>query len=251
MHIIDTLILPERNNKPRKSGITEIMDVGTPLTVLQSYLEDFHPYIDFIKLGVGSAYITPNLIEKIQLIQQYQVEVWLGGTLFEKFYSQNQLTAYIDFMHQHQITWVEVSNGTYDIKHDKILRSIETLKNEFHVIAELGSKDPSKTMQASQWIEEINHLLALDCDYIILEGRESGNAGIYQSTGELCQDLIPEITAHIDQQRLIFEAPKTNSQNYFINTFGANVNLGNIKLQDILFLESQRQALRTDTFFLK
>lgn len=247
----DYLKLPERYLKPRTAGITEVMDVGTPITLLKDYLDDFHPYIDFIKFGIGSALITPKMIEKIKLAKQHQIEVWFGGTLFEKFYSQNQLNAYIDFMHEHQVTWVEVSSGTLDQDPESLLKCVEILKNDFHVVAEVGSKDITKIMPPSQWVHEIKDLLALDCDYIILEGRESATAGMYRQTGELREGLVADIIAEIDKNRLIFEAPIASTQNHFINQFGANVNLGNIKIQDILMLESQRQALRNDTFFLE
>jgi len=244
------LKLPERNNKPRKSGITEIMDVGTPTGLLRDYLNDFNAYIDFIKFGIGSAIITPNLREKIKLAKEYNVDVWFGGTLFEKFYSQNQLNAYIDFLHEQQVSWVEVSSGTLDQDPESLLKCVEVLKKEFNVVAEVGSKDLSKIMPPSQWVHEIKDLLALDCNYIILEGRESATAGMYRQTGELREGLVADIISEVDQEKLIFEAPTPKTQNHFIRQFGANVNLGNVKLRDILILESQRQALRNETFFI-
>ena len=250
MIINDCLKLPQRSIKPRKSGITEIMDVGTPMSLLEGYLDDFHPYIDFIKFGIGSALITPKIIEKIKLVNQYQIDVWFGGTLFEKFYSQNQLNAYIDFLHQHQLSWVEVSSGTLEQKPEEILKCVEILKKDFHVIAEVGSKDVTKIMPPSQWVQEIKNLLVLDCDYVILEGRESAKAGMYRQNGELREGLIADIISEVDEHRLIFEAPNSRTQIHFIKQFGANVNLGNVKLQDTLLLECQRQALRNDTFFL-
>jgi len=246
----DYLALPQRTQKPRRTGITEIMDIGTPTNLFKDYLSDFHHSIDFIKFGIGSALITPNLTEKIKLAKDFQIEVWFGGTLFEKFYSQNQLNAYIDFLHQNEINWVEVSSGTVDKTPDDILKCVEKLKEDFHVVAEVGSKDTTKIMSPSQWVSEIKNLLALNCDYVILEGRESATAGMYRQTGEIREGLIADIILQVDQGRLIFEAPTTASQYHFIRQFGANVNLGNIKLQDILKLESQRQALRNETFFI-
>lgn len=246
----NSLKLPQRTQKPRKTGITEIMDVGTPTSMLRDYLDDFHGYIDFIKFGIGSALVTPNLREKIKLAEQYNVNVWFGGTLFEKFYAQNQLNAYVDFLHEHQIEWVEVSSGTLDQDPESLLKCVEFLKKDFNVVAEVGSKDLSKIMPPSQWVHEIKDLLALECNYIILEGRESATAGLYRQTGELREGLVADIIAEVDQSRLIFEAPTASAQNHFIRQFGANVNLGNVKLHDILILESQRQALRNETFFI-
>ena len=38
-------------------------------------------------------------------------------------------------------------------------------------------------------------------------------------------------------------------QVYFINLFGANVNVGNISVDDVIPLETLRLGLRGDTFF--
>ncbi len=97
---------------------------------------------------------------------------------------------------------------------------------------------------------DINQVVCGRNDYVILEGRESARAGMYRQNGELRKGLIADIIKEIDEHRLIFEAPVSSAQIYFIKHFGANVNLGNIKLQDTLLLECQRQALRSDTFNL-
>jgi phosphosulfolactate synthase len=38
---------------------------------------------------------------------------------------------------------------------------------------------------------------------------------------------------------------------FFINQIGANVNLGNVKPEDVLILEAERCGLRSETFFLE
>ena len=38
---------------------------------------------------------------------------------------------------------------------------------------------------------------------------------------------------------------------YFIKEIGPNVNLGNVKLEDVLVLEAQRCGLRSETFYME
>jgi phosphosulfolactate synthase len=83
---------------------------------------------------------------------------------------------------------------------------------------------------------------------VITEGRDSGTSGIYRPSGELRDGLIHDIIKNTNAEKLIFEAPSTKLQMYFINLLGANVNLGNIAPQDVLILEAQRQSLRSETF---
>lgn len=89
------------------------------------------------------------------------------------------------------------------------------------------------------------------CEYVITEGRDSGTAGIYGKNGDIRDDLIHELIKDIDYKRIIFEAPTSKHQMYFIKQLGANVNLGNVKIQDVLVLEAQRCGLRSETFYME
>ena len=68
--------------------------------------------------------------------------------------------------------------------------------------------------------------------------------------GGIKSDLIDEITSHINIDDILWESPMKNQQVWFINKFGANVNLGNILYDEIIPLESLRLGLRGDTFNL-
>ena len=84
---------------------------------------------------------------------------------------------------------------------------------------------------------------------VIAEARESGNVGLYRSSGEVRSDLIEEILTKIPRDRILWEAPKKKQQVFFIKLLGENVNLGNINTNDVIPLECLRLGLRGDTFF--
>jgi phosphosulfolactate synthase len=50
-----------------------------------------------------------------------------------------------------------------------------------------------------------------------------------------------------DITKLEWEAPIKNQQQFLIQRFGVNVNLGNVPPEDILALEALRNGLRGDT----
>ncbi|WP_010283891.1 phosphosulfolactate synthase [Bacillus timonensis] len=247
---MDFLDVPTRTQGERSYGITSIADFGTPVGQLEAYLQDYHAYIDIAKIGIGSAYVTPNLQEKINLYKRYKVIPYCGGTLFEKCYLQEKLDEYTNSLQRHGIEWIEISNGTIDIPLHKRISLIKQLKQHFNVIAEVGSKDQGKEMPLSEWEHEINLLLAAGCKYVITEGRDSGTAGIYNASGQVNMELINQISKNIDVNKVIFEAPTPKQQMFFINQFGTNVNLGNVKIQDVVVLETQRLGLRSETFFM-
>jgi phosphosulfolactate synthase len=243
------LTIPERTSKIRRYGLTSVIDFGTPVGELKNILADYSSIIDIAKIGIGSAYVTPNLKEKVDLYKEYHIKTYCGGTLFEKCFYQNKIPEYLTFLQDLGIDWIEVSNGTIDIPIEKRLQLISQLSSDFHVIGEVGSKDANKEMSAFEWKDEIKLFLEAGCDYVITEGRDSGTSGIYEQCGTIKSDLIQEILNDLDSKKIIFEAPSAKQQMYFIREIGANVNLGNVKLQDVLLLEAQRCGLRSETFF--
>ena len=247
---MEFLKLPTRTQKPRRYGLTSIHDIGIPIGELKHILADYHPFLDIAKFGIGTAYVTPRLTEKIALYTEYGVTVCFGGTLFEKFYHQSTIDQYVTYLKSLGVSWVEVSTGTLDIPLSERVALVYQLSQEFTVLAEVGSKDPDHVLSASQWIEEIQTLLAAGCRYVIAEGRASGTAGIYRANGDIRSGLIAEILNVIDYQQIIFEAPKPSMQLFFINLVGTNVNLGNIPPRDLLLIETERCGLRSETFFI-
>ena len=243
------LTIPVRTSGIRSYGLTSVIDTGTPIGELKNILADYGSIIDIAKMGVGSAYVTPNINDKIQLYKQYDIKTYCGGTLFEKCFYQKKIPEYLSFLQDLGIEWIEISNGTLDIPIKERLQLISQLKNDFHVIAEVGSKDPNQGMSISGWKEEIKLFLEAGCEYVITEGRDSGTSGIYEQCGDIKSELIQELIRGIDCNKIIFEAPSAKHQMYFIKEIGPNVNLGNVKIQDVLILEAQRCGLRSETFF--
>ncbi len=245
-----TLDLPPRQKKPRKEGITAITDVGIPLGELVHILKSYHSLIDMAKLGIGTAYIEPLLEEKIACYKEYEIPVYFGGTLFEKYYSQGKLTDYLQFLDGCDIRCIEVSSGTLDIPSEQEIDLIRQLKEKFTVLVEVGKKENDPSFTTATWISNTQNALKAGCDYVVLEGRNTSDAGIYDASGALDQPLIEKILKTTDKSHLIFEAATPKSQSQLINGFGANVNLGNIFVRDLLLLETQRLGLREETFFI-
>lgn len=248
---MNELKLPYRTCKNREFGITSIVDFGLSMGELKHMLDDYSEYVDFAKLGIGTAYITPKIKDKINLYKQFEIEPYCGGTLFEKAYIQNKLDEYLSFLQNIGVHWIEISTGVLNIPIEERCELVERLKQDFNVFGEVGSKDVSIEMTTSEWEMEMKALINAGCKYVITEGRDSGTAGIYNRNGEIKSELIESMSQTLNENQIIFEAPTAKSQMYFINTLGPNVNLGNVKLHDILLLETQRRSLRAETFFLE
>lgn len=242
--------IPERNKKPRDHGITMVMDKGLSITEAKNFLSVAHPHIDIIKLGFGTAFVTPDLKQKIEVYQEYDIPVYFGGTLFEAFLIRNQFQDYINICKDYNITYVEVSDGSINIPHAEKCGYIEKLTKVGTVLSEVGSKDAAHIIPPYKWIELMKAELEAGSTYVIAEAREAGNVGIYRGSGEVREGLVQEILTQISEEKIIWEAPQKAQQLYFLELIGCNVNLGNIAPSEVIPLETMRIGLRGDTFHL-
>ena len=240
--------LPIRTNKPRENGLTMVMDKGLSLRQAEDFLSSSHDHTDIIKLGFGTSIITTNVADKIKLYQDNGILVYTGGTLFEAFAIRNQLEDYKKYITNIGINMIEISDGSINLDHDEKCKLITNFSKEFQVISEVGSKDPTIKINSRNWIKWIQNELSAGSWKVITEAREGGNIGICNDDGSIKSKLINHITEEIDPKNIIWEAPQKNQQVWFLNKFGANVNLGNIAPDELISLESLRLGLRGDTF---
>jgi phosphosulfolactate synthase len=239
--------LPMRPAKPRERGLTHVIDKGLTLPEVDGLLETSGAYIDIVKLGWGTSYVTPNLGEKVRLYQSLGVPVVCGGTLLEAAIARGRVDEFRRWTAAHGFTHVEVSDGTIQIERDSKLGLIAALAEEFVVFSEVGSKDDRCVFAPYQWVNWITEELAAGAWKVITEAREAGTAGIFRGTGEVRSGLIDEILHSIPADRLIFEAPQKEQQAWFIRHLGPDVNLGNIPPEEVIPLETLRLGLRSDT----
>ena len=242
------LDLPPRSDKPREQGITHVIDRGLSVAEVESLVEVAGAVVDLVKLGWGTAVVTENLGAKLDCYRSHGIPVVLGGTLTELAIAQDRVDQLVAWLHELELTHVEISDGTIELEHARKLALIERLAGEgFTVLSEVGSKDAAFIMAPYVWVEQIESELKAGAWKVIAEARESGTAGIYRADGEVRMGLIDEIAHAISVERLLFEAPRKEQQVWFLQRFGHEVNLGNIAPRDVLSLETLRLGLRADT----
>ena len=240
--------IPSRASKPREEGLTMVMDKGLSLNEAENMVALKSELTDIVKLGFGTSLLTRFIDKKINLYQKSGMMVYTGGTLFEAFVIRNQFDDFCKLMDKLKLEMVEVSDGSISINHDVKCEYIQKLSKNFKVISEIGSKDESIILDDSQWISFMKKELDAGSWKVIAEAREGGNVGMFDPNGNIKKDLINKITSDIPVDKILWEAPQKKQQVWFINSFGANVNLGNISPNDIISLECLRLGLRGDTF---
>jgi phosphosulfolactate synthase len=224
-----------------------VIDRGLSIAEVEGLLEVAGECVDVVKLGWGTALVSANLRPKLERYAAHGIPVVLGGTLTELAIRQGRMEGLVDWLRELGLRHVEISDGTIALEPDDKRELIERLSGEFVVLGEVGNKDADFIMAPYVWVEQIQRDLEAGAWKVIMEARESGNAGIYRADGEPRTGLIDEIAHAIDPERLIFEAPLRPQQVWLLKRFGTECNLGNIAPDDVLSLETLRLGLRSDT----
>jgi phosphosulfolactate synthase len=229
----------------RDGGLTHVLDKGLGPRAWEDVLETSGDYIDIVKLGWGTAWVTNNLQRKLDVLRGKPVVI--GGTFFEAVYARGRLEEYKRWLEQLSIRHVEISDGTVEIPRERKLELIADFARDFTVLSEVGSKDSEVVFAPYEWVEWITEELAAGAWKVITESRETATAGIFRPSGEMRTGLVDEIAHSIDFRDIVWEAPTKASQAWFVKHFGPDVNLGNIPPDEVIPLETLRLGLRGDT----
>jgi phosphosulfolactate synthase len=229
----------------RDGGLTHVLDKGLGPRAWEDVLETSGEYIDIVKLGWGTAYVTKGLERKLEILSGKRVVI--GGTFFEVVYAKGKFDDYKRWLSELGLTHVEISDGTVEIPRERKLELIADFARDFTVLSEVGSKDSEVVFAPYEWVEWIKEEKDAGAWKVITEAREGGTAGIFRPSGEMRTGLVDEIAHSIDFHDLVWEAPTKSSQAWFIKHFGPEVNLGNIPPEEVIPLETLRLGLRGDT----
>ena len=149
------LDLAPRSPKPRTAGLTHVIDKGLNLREIEGLFDTAGEYVDIVKLGWGTSYVTRNLEKKIALYRSFDTPVVCGGTLFEAVYARGKLDEYKRWLTNQRFSHVELSDGAVEIPRERKLELIQDFARDFTVLSEVGSKDAEINFAPYLWVEWI------------------------------------------------------------------------------------------------
>jgi phosphosulfolactate synthase len=229
----------ERTIKPREFGLTIALDTGLGPRAAADLVETSGAHCDFVKIAWGSSLITGNLDAKLEIYRRGGVTPLLGGTLFEYAFLQNKLEELLALVRATKIH-IEVSDGSIDIPTAAKLKWIERFGAVTEVWSEIGGKI---ALHVKDWGEVLRQETGAGAKMIVVEGRQVGPVGQPIREG-FVDELVGLAGGH---SKLIWEALERTQQLFFLKKLGPNVNLANIKTDDVLTLESFRRGLKEHT----
>lgn len=242
--------LPARSVKPRRHGITSMIDFGPDCfgwtggeRGISDLLDVAADYIDYAKIYAMNTLLIPEDTVKrtTRLYLDAAVTPFAGGILFEYAWMRNQLADMIALLRRLCVPGIEISENYVTLSDDERHRAIDRLqKAGLRVVYEFGRKNPEQPMSL---------------DY--LHGIVSAVAGhgIHHVTVEQCEiDLLardtPQALAALAAQpwfdHVVIEVdPYRFPQQHvdILRDFGPEVNLANVTPGQILRLEGFRRGI--------
>ena len=239
--------IPSREEKPRQTGLTMLIDWGIGLEAQADMIQIAGPFIDIAKIAVGISGLLPLdlLRRKIEAYQANNILAFPGGMYLEYAISLGKTDTYFQHCVEAGYKLVEVSDNVdmlpKDVKQSVIRKAI----NEYglKVMGETGSK--MTVSSAQHLIDDIRACLDAGAWKVFVEALE-----LYDTNFK--EDLIRELTAVLSIDDLIIEVPGTWVLNVhgfdrhimigrLIEWFGPNVNLANIESNEIIMVETLRR----------
>jgi len=223
-----------------------------PATVL-SHLDQSSHLMASLKISMACWLIADEKAtrRKITAAAARHVPTVTGGGPFEVAAAQGQLEAYLDLCADLGVTKVECGEGftTLSMRPEEVVRMAHA--RGLGVQFELGKKHegPLTEDTLGATIELGRVWLAAGAEQLVVEARESARGvGAFDQRGVLNLDFVDRFAEAFGLETVIFEAPTKASQFTFLEHFGPQVRLGNVRLEELLRVEIYRRGLHSDAF---
>ncbi|MEJ7642269.1 MAG: phosphosulfolactate synthase [Candidatus Nitrosocosmicus sp.] len=240
------------HKKPRHEGITYIIDKFQGFD--RENFEIISPFVDMVKIyGAYPLLISDNhLIKRINFYHENNVLVSTGSTITEYALRENAFKKFVEESKIAGFDVIEISENNISLSFDekkKITKIIESL--DLRHQWKIGRKDPRRQITVDETIKRANEVLGINqrAEKIILEANLGYSVGLYDEKGEVKWNLLSAITSKIPPNNIIFEAPLEIQQAVLIAEFGQRVNLGEVKLENVASIESQRRGFLSKASF--
>ena len=245
-----TFGLPPRGAKPRRRGITSMIDFGPDEfgwtggeRGIRDLLEVAADYIDYAKIYAMNALLIPadTVKRTTRLYLDAGVAPFAGGILFEYAWRRDQIEELISHLKRLGIPGLEISENYVTLTDDERHCLIERFqKNGLRVVYEFGRKNPEQPMSIPYLGELVNavaqhgihHVTVEQCEIDLL-AQESPDALRTLSA----QPWFDHVVIEVDPYRFPEQHVK------ILRDFGPEVNLANVAPGQILRLEGLRRGI--------
>jgi phosphosulfolactate synthase len=232
---------------------TSAFDPGYDASTVRAHLAQSGRYMGSLKLSMATWLIAePNATRaKIVAARRTGVPTVTGGALFEIAAERGLLGYYLDLCGEIGVDRIECGEGFTRLREapKSVVRAAD--ERGLEVQYEVGGKhdgafdDPDMRAALRRCVEWLD----AGAQQVVVEGRESGLAvGLFGRDGDINIRQADRFAECFGLERVVFEAPTKPSQFRFLDHFGPSVQLGNVRLEEVLRVEIYRRGLHSDAF---
>ncbi|MGQ0547089.1 MAG: phosphosulfolactate synthase [Betaproteobacteria bacterium] len=241
-----------RSDKPRRSGLTMMVDAGLPLGQQADLLALAADYVDLAKIKTGSArvYSEPSLRRKLRAYRRARVQPFLGGQFHEYVFATQGTRAlprfYVEALRV-GFEAIEISDNVVPLTPSQRRKQIRAARQAgLTVYGEVGSKETASNPRLL--VAQAEDCFAAGAALVLVEAAELVKKG---RPNRRTLDLL--ISA-LDMKRVMIELPGPwipdvrhcdveALKKLLIEELGPDVNLANVAPGDLIDLETTRVGL--------
>ncbi len=232
---------------------TSPFDPGYDPATLISHLEQSAHLISSLKISMACWLVAKETATraKVRAARKLKVAVCTGGGPFEIAVAFGKLPEFLDLCADIGVTHIEAGAGFTEMrmKPKEVVRlaSERGLGVQFEVGEKHGGTFTSDVVeglvaQGKEWLDA-------GAKRIVVEGRESAkDVGLFDENGRLQPKFAERFVKAFGMEGAIFEAPNKPSQFALLNHFGPEVQLSNVRIEELLRVEIYRRGLHSDAF---
>jgi len=229
--------------------LTSPFDPGYDPATLQSHLGQSSHLMASIKISMACWLVAHEGATrgKVAAANEAGVPAVTGGGPFEVAVAQNMLPRYLELCADIGFARIECGSGFTGAELDP--RQIVALAAEHGLEVQYEVGDKHAAMSVTDAIETGKAWLDAGAVAIVVEAREDAEGvGLFDAGGSLDTAGGEQFAAALGLERVVFEAPTKASQFAFLSHFGPRVQLGNVRLEELLRVEIYRRGLHSDAF---
>lgn len=236
-----------RQAKLRTQGLTIVADRGMGPRQQADLLESCGDYIDIVKVGIGAYRLqtTEFVKKKVELYQSNQIQVFFAGDLSEMAFMQGVSDQFYKEVKSFGAEAVEVSSAQIAMSIKDKVNLIKMAQNAgLKVIAETGQKaNDVWTSNSGYILNQIESYFKAGAWKVLVQGE-----GLTEGVEKIREDILYSIAGNFELDSIIFQAKDAASQQWFISSLGAEVNL-DVDDDHVIGLELMRRGMRKRGLF--
>ena len=232
---------------------TSPFDPGYDAVTLEGHLEQSAHLMASLKISMACWMVADEMVtrRKLAAAARAGVPTVAGGGPFEVAVTQGRLPQYLDLCADVGLRRIECAEGFTRVRESPERIVAMAQERGLDVEFELGEKHSGafSDRDVDRLNEQGRAWLAAGAVRLIVEARESASdVGLFGERGGFEARLAERFVDAFGLDRIVFEAPLKSSQFAVLNHFGPDVQLSNVRLEELLRVEIYRRGLHSDAF---